>query len=154
MGVWVAQSCLTLCNHVNCGLPVSSVHGILQARILEWVAISFSSGSSRPRGWTQVSHIAGRFFTIWATRGALWQVIVLPWASVFSLFQGLIEIIIPIPWHSAQHIIIVVFIKKKKKKIAKSYSHLKFSGRSSSCSPNYKDLFVSKGQFVNWQREK
>ena len=45
----------------------SSVHGILQARILEWVAISFSRGSSRPRNQTQVSHTAGRFFTIWNT---------------------------------------------------------------------------------------
>ena len=46
----------------------SSLHGILQARILEWVAISFSRGSSQPRGWTCISHIKGRFFTIWATR--------------------------------------------------------------------------------------
>ena len=43
-------------------------HEILQARILEWVAMPSSRGSSRPRDWTQVSHIAGRFFTIWATR--------------------------------------------------------------------------------------
>ena len=46
---------------------VSSVHGILQARILEWVAISFSRGSSRPRDWSWVSHIAGRCFNLWAT---------------------------------------------------------------------------------------
>ena len=52
-----------------------SVHGILQARLLEWVAISFSRGSSRPRDWTQVSHIAGRRFTLWATREAfIWQI--------------------------------------------------------------------------------
>ena len=49
-------------------LPGSSVHGILQARILEWVAIPFSRGSSQPRDWTQVSWIAGDFFIIWATR--------------------------------------------------------------------------------------
>ena len=48
--------------------PGSSVHGILQARILQWVAISFSSGSSRPRDKTWVSYITGRFFTNWATR--------------------------------------------------------------------------------------
>ena len=66
----VAQFCPNLCNPINCSLPGSSVHGILQARILEWVAISFSRGSSPPRNWTQVSCIAGRFFTIWATRGA------------------------------------------------------------------------------------
>ena len=47
-----------------------TVHGILQARILEWVAIPFSRGSFQPRDWTQISHIAGRFFTSWATRAA------------------------------------------------------------------------------------
>ena len=46
------------------------VHGILQARILEWVAFPFSRGSSQPRDWTQISHIAGGFFTSWATREA------------------------------------------------------------------------------------
>ena len=50
--------------------PGSSVHGILQARILEWVAIPFSRGFSWPRDWTQVSCIAGRFFTVWAIREA------------------------------------------------------------------------------------
>ena len=52
---------------MDCSLPGSSVHGILQARILEWVAIPFSRGSSWLRDWTQVSHPAGRFFAIWAT---------------------------------------------------------------------------------------
>ena len=66
----VAQSCLTLCDSMDCSPPGSSVHGILQARILVWVAISFSRGSSQTRDWTQVSHIAGRFFTLWATREA------------------------------------------------------------------------------------
>ena len=51
-------------------LPGSSVHGIFQARILEWGAISFSRGFSRPRDWTWVSCIAVRCFTIWATREA------------------------------------------------------------------------------------
>ena len=64
----VAQSCPTLCHPVDCSPPGSSVHGILQARVLEWVAISFSSGSSPPRDRTQVSHIAGRRFNLWATR--------------------------------------------------------------------------------------
>ena len=67
----VAQSCQTLCDPVDCSPPGSSVHGILQARILEWIAISFSRGSSRPRDWTQVSCIAGRRFNLWATREAL-----------------------------------------------------------------------------------
>ena len=48
-------------------------HGILQIRILEWVAFAFSRGSSQPRDWTQVSHIAGRFFTIWGTKEA-WEI--------------------------------------------------------------------------------
>ena len=62
--VKVIQACLTVCHPMDCNLPGSSVHGILQARILEWVAVSFSRGSSRPRDRTQVSSIAGRFFTI------------------------------------------------------------------------------------------
>ena len=68
--VLVAQSCLTLCNPMDCSPPDFSVHGILQARILEWVAIPFSRESSRLRDRSQVSCIAGRFFTIWATREA------------------------------------------------------------------------------------
>ena len=69
--VKVAQSCPTLCDPMD-----YTVHGILQARILEWVAFFFSRGSSQPRDWTQFSHIAGRFFTSWATREAqavLWR---------------------------------------------------------------------------------
>ena len=56
--VKVTQSCLTLCKSMD-----YTVHGILQVRILEWVAFSFSRGSSQPRDRTQVSHIAGGFFT-------------------------------------------------------------------------------------------
>ena len=63
----VAQSCPTLCDPVDCSLPGSSLHGILQARILEWVAISFSRGSSQPRNGTWVSRIVGRCFNLWAT---------------------------------------------------------------------------------------
>ena len=55
---------------MNCNLPGSPVCGIFQARIMEWVAISFSRGSSRPRDWTWVSSIADRCFTVWATREA------------------------------------------------------------------------------------
>ena len=61
--VLVAQSCPTLCDPVDCNLPGSSVHEIFQARILEWVAISFSKGSSQPRDRTRVSCTAGKFFT-------------------------------------------------------------------------------------------
>ena len=60
----VAQSCPTLCDPVDCSRPGSSAHGILQARILEWVTISFSRVSSQPRDRTLVSCIAGRFFTV------------------------------------------------------------------------------------------
>ena len=58
----VTQSCPTLCDPVDCSLPGSLVHGILQARILQWVAISFSRGSSWPRDRTWVSHFVGRCF--------------------------------------------------------------------------------------------
>ena len=64
----VAKSCPTLCHPMDCSPPASSVHGIFQARILEWIAISFSRRSSQPRNRTQVSCIAGRFFTYWAIR--------------------------------------------------------------------------------------
>ena len=64
--VKVNQSFLTLCSPID-----YAVHGILQARILEWAAIPFSRGSSQPRVWTQVSCLAGGFFTSWATREAL-----------------------------------------------------------------------------------
>ena len=57
------QSCPILCNPMDSSLPGSSVRGISQTRILEWVAISFSGGSSQPRDWTQVSCVADRFFT-------------------------------------------------------------------------------------------
>ena len=61
----VAQLCPTLCDPMD-----YTVYGILQARILEWVVIPFSRGSSQPRDRTQVSHSAGGFFTSWATREA------------------------------------------------------------------------------------
>ena len=68
--VKLAQSCPTFCDPMDCSLLCSSVCGILQARILEWVAISFSRRSSQPRDRIRVSRIAGRHFTIWATREA------------------------------------------------------------------------------------
>ena len=69
------QSCPTLCNPMDCSLPGSSVHGILQARILEWVAVPSSRGSSLPRDQTHISYMspafAGKFFTTSATWEAL-----------------------------------------------------------------------------------
>ena len=63
----VAQSCLTLCNATDCSSPGFSIYGILQARILEWIATPFSREPSQPRDWTLVSCIEGLFVTIWAT---------------------------------------------------------------------------------------
>ena len=60
----VAQLCLTLCEPRDYSLPGSFVHGILQTRILEWVAMPFSRVSSQPRDQTQISHIADIFFAI------------------------------------------------------------------------------------------
>ena len=77
MSEWVsevAQSCLSLCDPMDYSLPGFSVHGISQARILEWVAISFSRGSSQPRDRIQVSCIAGRCFTLWATMEAKYRI--------------------------------------------------------------------------------
>ena len=68
--VLVVQLCPTVCNPMDSSPSGSSVHGILQTRIMEWVASPFSRGSSRPRDRTCVSCIAGRFFTTWATREA------------------------------------------------------------------------------------
>ena len=65
--VLVTRLCLTVCDPMECSPPGSSVHGILQAKILEWVAIPFSRGSCWVRGQTRVSRVAGGFFTIWAT---------------------------------------------------------------------------------------
>ena len=93
--VWlVAQSCPTLCNPMECSPPGSSVHGILQARILEGVVMPSSRGSSQPRDWTQVSCTADRFFTIWATilMNVKWDLILIwIWNSqqlvILSLFS-------------------------------------------------------------------
>ena len=65
MCVLVAQSSPTLCDPVDCSSPGFFVHGILQARIPKWIAMPFSRVSSQHRDWTRVSHMAGRFFTIW-----------------------------------------------------------------------------------------
>ena len=87
------QLCPTLCNLKDC-----TVHGILQARILEWVAFPFSRGSSQPKDWTRVSRIAGGFFISWATREAQVKVLVsqscdpidcsLPVSSICGIFQA------------------------------------------------------------------
>ena len=97
--VWKCQSlqlCLTLWDPLDYSPPGSSVHGILQARILEWVAMPFSRGSSWPRDQTQVSCIAGRFLIIGTTREAhiyTYMLIWLPpnvslfWIFIYEIFQ-------------------------------------------------------------------
>ena len=98
----VAQSCPTLCDPMDCSLPCSSIRGILQARILEWVAIFFSRRSSQPTDQTRVSHIAGRHFTIWATREAKkFQKNIYFWNSLaFSMIQRMLAIwsLVPLPF--------------------------------------------------------
>ena len=88
MKVLVVQSCLMLCNCMDCSPPGSSVHETLQARILEWVVISFFRGSSQPRDWTWVSCIAGRCFTVWAQplRKSIWQFV--PELNVHLLYDS------------------------------------------------------------------
>ena len=82
----IAQSCLTLCNPMDCSLPGSSIYGIFQARVLEWVAISFSRGSSRPRNRTRVSCIVGRRFTVWPIK---WNKQVTKWQIFYdSTYRG------------------------------------------------------------------
>ena len=89
--VLVTQSCLTLCDPtVDCSPPGSSIHAILQARKLEWVATPFSRGSSQPRGQIQVCCITDRFFTICAIREALADDIVakmLQWKDVHYIME-------------------------------------------------------------------
>ena len=94
----VAQSCPTLCDPMDCSLPCSSIHGIFQARVLEWVAISFSRGSSRPRDRTQVSRIVGRCFTIWATREVYYAIthLQINLAALIQLNDVLETVLIPV----------------------------------------------------------
>ena len=86
-----AQSCPTLCDHIDCSLPVFSVHGIFQARILEWVAISFSRGSSQPKDWICIScihrpilyHWANWIEVNWKSLSCV-QFIVTPWTVAYQ----------------------------------------------------------------------
>ena len=82
----VAQSCLTLYDPMDCSLQGSSVHGIFQVRILEWVTIFFSRRSSQPRDQTQVSRVVGRLFTTGATREVRLTEIVYYSLSYFSVY--------------------------------------------------------------------
>ena len=90
---------LTLCDPMD-----YTVHGILQARILEWVAFPFSRGSSQPRDQTQVSHIAGGFFTSWAPRCVIIKVLLVSQLASPALWEESLNvtaesILCPSPWH-------------------------------------------------------
>ena len=82
----VAQLCSTVWGPMDYSLLGSSVPGILQARILAWIAIPFSRGSSQPRDRTRVSCTAGRFFTVWATREVYYWTFMSFHFVVFGLF--------------------------------------------------------------------
>ena len=86
----VVQSWLTLCNPMDCSPPGSSIHGILQARVLEWVAIPFSRGSSWPRDRTQVLCIVSGFFMVWATKETA------PWFTAIKMRLSLIPLLLPL----------------------------------------------------------
>ena len=90
--------CPTLCDPMDCSLPGSSLHGILQANILEWVAISFSRGSSQPRDRTWVSHIVGRCFNLWATREACNYAVVWAFFGICFLWDWNENWSFPVPW--------------------------------------------------------
>ena len=86
----------TLCSPMDCSLSGFSVHGIFQARVLEWIAVSFSRGSSWPRNRTRVSCIAGRRFTVWATREAYQGYMSLIFQTSFILTTN--QAICHFPW--------------------------------------------------------
>ena len=128
--VWseVVQSCPTLCDPVDCSPPDSSIHGIFQVRILEWVAISFSRGSSRPRDRTRASCTAGRQFTVQSHH--------LIWFQFLPSFLELVPFLIPKPTkkqivYLGSHLASVMFlsfsIKVMKENVTKSNIHVVIS---------------------------
>ena len=110
----VALSCLTLC---DCSLPGSSLYEILQARLLEWVAISFSRGSSWPRDQTQVSCIGVRCFNLWATREAHLLGTFLNFPRTISkffqnlMFSNLVSCCLFLHWYSHIWSLVVVLVQ-------------------------------------------
>ena len=88
MGAKLLQSCRTLCDPMDRSLPGSSFHGILQARILEWIAVPSSWGSSQPRDQTRVSFVSGIGRHVLST-GAIWEA-----SGMFTSWQAL-EILSP-----------------------------------------------------------
>ena len=93
---WKLFSCFWLCDPMDYSLPGSSVHGTLQAKILEWVAVPFSTGSSQPRNQPRVTCVAGRFLMSWATRETLKLAAKLKWE------QPILWIVLVLRFRSAQ----------------------------------------------------
>ena len=130
---WKWKSC-QLCNPMDLEFPM--VHGILQARILEWVAFPFSRGSSQSRDQTQVSRVAGRFFTSWATREAqeYWSGSHLfssrsswprNWTGVSRIAGGFFTSWAMREAHKCtKEFLKIVHIKKKKKKYCKEHNSI------------------------------
>ena len=98
----VSKSCLTFCDPLRCTLQGSSVHGSSQAGILEWVAMPASRGSPQLRDWTQVSHTAARFVTLWATRETQLTVFIC-WDSPVSIYFFLISSLHKSAWKPKYH---------------------------------------------------
>ena len=84
----VTQSFLTLCDPMDCSPPGFSLHRFLQSKVLEWVAIPFSRGSSQPQDWTQISCIASRFFAVWASREIIYKIRVTDVDNKFMVTGG------------------------------------------------------------------
>ena len=143
--VKITQSCPTLYNPWNSNY---TVHGILQARILEWVAILFSRASSQPRDQTQVSHIAGRFFTSWATRGQSGiQLSVAPMTHMASLHW--MATTLP-PSASFQTVILHSFNHST----THSQMHFECPPCATHCSKHLRPSLVKTGDFVLVRRDK
>ena len=98
---------------MDCSPPGSSVYGILQARILEWVAIPFSRGSYWPRDRTQVSCIAGRFFTVWATREVQYICINQFFSSCSSFSVNISVLMLKPPWFFFLLVLFTIFSSSK-----------------------------------------
>ena len=120
--VKVVQSCPTLCDPMD-----YTVHGILPARILEWVAVPFSRGSSQPRDWIQVSHIAGGFFTSWATWESGYQI-----RTVFrarSKFKRMMcyfkTSVMGIPWWSSGYSFVLSLLRERIQSLVRELSSCK-----------------------------
>ena len=131
-------------SHVRLFANPWTVHGILQARILEWVAFLFSRESSQPRGWTQVSHIAGGFFTSWATR-ILWNPKNTGMGSL-SLLQGIFPTQGSIP--GLQHYWQILCLSHKGS--PRILEWVAFSRESSPPSNRTRISLIAGGFFTNW----